>query len=288
MPKYNRDFLVPYLQDVCALHLLHRKLLVHRRDLENQVAVLQRGKEAVCPDVPRQEPIVTAGRIIAILIGGFFLWMTLATITEQMGFFFFAFSLILAIPFLWGGISGMRDAQKSNEYKEKEYMLCAQKYEEIVQQNKKGRARIPFLQEEIQRCQGEAKKVNGVLRQVYSANVIPGQYRNLYAAVYLYQYFGQSQADDLDLVLNTFVLEQIKAKLDVVIQQQSEAILNQRIMLANQEKTMEAQQKHAAMLESKLSRMEASDEERNQYLSMIESNIATTAYFATAQYNNSI
>lgn len=207
MPKYNRDFLVPYLQDVCALHLLHRKLLVHRRDLENQVAVLQRGKEAVCPDVPRQEPIVTAGRIIAILIGGFFLWMTLATITEQMGFFFFAFSLILAIPFLWGGISGMRDAQKSNEYKEKEYMLCARKYEEIVQQNKKGRARIPFLQEEIQRCQGEAK------------------------------------ADDLDMVLNTFVLEQIKAKLDVVIQQQSEAILNQRIMLANQEKTMEAQQK---------------------------------------------
>lgn len=45
MPKYNRDFLVPYLQDVCALHLLHRKLLVHRRDLENQVAVLQRGKQ---------------------------------------------------------------------------------------------------------------------------------------------------------------------------------------------------------------------------------------------------
>ena len=126
------------------------------------------------------------------------------------------------------------------------------------------------------------------MRQVYSANVIPGQYRNLYAAVYLYQYFGQSQADDLDLVLNTFVLEQIKAKLDVVIQQQSEAILNQRIMLANQEKTMEAQQKHAAMLESKLSRMEASDEERNQYLSMIESNTATTAYFATAQYINSI
>ena len=42
------------------------------------------------------------------------------------------------------------------------------------------------------------------------------------------------------------------------------------------------------MLESKLSRMEASDEERNQYLSMIGSNIATTAYFATAQYINSI
>lgn len=85
--------------------------------------------------------------------------MTLVTITEQMGFF--AFSLILAIPFLWGGISGMRDTQKSNEYKEKEYMLHARKYEEIVQQNKKGRARIPFLQEEIQRCQGEARRSMG-------------------------------------------------------------------------------------------------------------------------------
>ena len=133
-------------------------------------------------------------------------------------------------------------------------------------------------------CTNEINRINTVLNRVYNANVIPYQYRNMYASVYLYDYFSGSREDDLALALNTFVLEQIKERLDVIIEQQSEMILNQRIMIAKQEKTIQLQQAHTAMMQNKLNQIVASNEERNQYLRMIEGNTAATAYFAAADY----
>lgn len=82
------------------------------------------------------------------------------------------------------------------------------------------------------------------------------------------------------MVMNSFVLEQLKEKMEVIIQNQPDMILDQCMMLANQKKTMERQQSHAAMMGAKLARPEAGDEERNQYLSRIECNTKAAAYFA--------
>ena len=86
------------------------------------------------------------------------------------------------------------------------------------------------------------------------------------------------------MALNMFVLEEIKEKLDRIIANQKEIILNQYLQLAEQRRSLELQEEHTSMMESKLNQINASNEERNTYLAMIESNTATTAYFATANY----
>ena len=53
------------------------------------------------------------------------------------------------------------------------------------------------------------------LQSVYSANIIPNKYRSVYVAYYLYDYISSSHETDIDRVLQTMLLEQIIAKLDI-------------------------------------------------------------------------
>ncbi len=130
----------------------------------------------------------------------------------------------------------------------------------------------------------ERKRIAKTLDTVYAANIIPSHYRDMYAAVYLCDFFSTSRSDDLDMALNTYVLEQIKDKLDVIIEKQREAILNQRLILANQQKSLEEQRAHNDYMRQKVYQIASSIEEQNQYLAMIEGSSAATAYFAAANY----
>ena len=123
-----------------------------------------------------------------------------------------------------------------------------------------------------------------MIKKAYSINIIPNQYRDLYTIVYLYDYFEGSRETNLAMALNTFVLEQIKDRLDRIIAQLSDIILNQYVIMDNQKKAMQAAQRQHDALQSRLRRIEATNEERNVYLDMIESNTATMRYFATVDY----
>lgn len=144
--------------------------------------------------------------------------------------------------------------------------------------------RVKQVEQRIQYLANECGKIDKLLTQNYSLNVIPGWYRDMYAAVYLYDWFSNSYSDDLDMALNTFVLEQIKEKLDIIIRNQSEELLNQRIIIANQNESMRQAGQHHAELMNKLNQMHAAGEERKTYLEMIERNTAIDAYFSMATY----
>ena len=107
-------------------------------------------------------------------------------------------------------------------------------------------------------------------------------------AVYLYRYFSSSREDDVDSVLKTFILEEIKAKLDQIISMQSEIILNQERMMANQRTSLEAQRQHQQYMESKARQIASSIDEQNTYMEMTAANTAATAYFAAANYFSNI
>ena len=141
-----------------------------------------------------------------------------------------------------------------------------------------------MINSEITKIDNELKTVQSIINEVYGANIIPRYYRNKYVAVYLYDFFSTSRSNDLDMALNIFVLEQIKDRLDVIIETQQEQILNQRMIMANQRKSIEEQREHNAHMRKKACRIAADVEEQNQYLAMIESNTAATAYFAAANY----
>ncbi len=289
MTKYDREFLVPYLQNICALHLLDRKLSGKTRELNRKMRELenQRGYDNPLPTPPEKMQVITIGRVISFAIGAYIAYggITMMLIEAVV------LALVLfatATPFIGGAIWCAKRAIDWNELAPRRYQMEMEGYENVEKMNRANMQRIQTLKMRLQtdwdKCAGESNLVNATLQRAYSTNIIPYQYRNIYAAIFLYDWFSTSRADDLDMALNMFVLEEIKSKLDRIIENQSEMILNQCMMLANQERSLEEQQRHDELVAQRLDQIATSSEERNTYLSMIESNSAVTAYFATAEY----
>lgn len=82
------------------------------------------------------------------------------------------------------------------------------------------------------------------------------------------------------------LLDQIIAKLNQIIAQQTETILNQRMILAKQDAQMEAlQENHNAHLRS-LAQIEQNQALQTNYLDMLDTNTRITNFFVTADYIN--
>lgn len=290
MARYNREFLVPYLEDICSLQLSKQKIqqLIHtsRHEIENiNRSALEKVGEPELEDYKGDNDLagVGSGCLGIACFVGVVATFFMALMSGELS--------MLIIPAMFGVAEiwlilksfGAKDAEnvkikERNDEKERDHAIAQMAALVVVEpQVEAVKKRISFLE-------GEARKVEQLLEIAYSANVIPRWYRDLYPAVYLYDWFSNSRADDLDVALNTLVLEQIKDRLDTIIRNQGEMIINQRIMIANQKKSMEQAERHQAMLMAKLNRIEASNEERNMYLSMIEANTAANAYFSAANY----
>lgn len=186
---------------------------------------------------------------------------------------------------IFGGIWSRRAEAKANEESaEYEYQKAMEKYKACQQALERRAPEIRQLENTFTYYQQELSKAKQLRTNLYNVNIIPLQYRNIYASVYLYRYFKTSLSNDIDAVLQTFILEEIKAKLDEVISLQRESILNQRILIANQYAAIEAQNEHNAYMESKARQVASSIEEQTVYLNMIEADTRANAYFAAANY----
>jgi len=72
---------------------------------------------------------------------------------------------------------------------------------------------------------------NKLLKQAYDIDIIPSQFRSLYAVYFLYEFLSTSR-ETLSAALLHFDLNEIKTKLDIVIEQQQDIIIQQEMMLA--------------------------------------------------------
>ena len=281
MAKYNREFLVPYLRDVCALQLALNKLRGRLAELEYQKRRLEQG---VYSCNKPNEPYYDSENGIFLLVLGIFTSLLSILIfrvdLDLFGWFFLFGGLIEIIS----GVVKYSNVSQENFQKEKAYKDQLAVYQQTQTKNSQAKQSIPAIENEMRQCRLEIKRANDALTKVYCANVVPSHYRKMYAAVFLYDWFSTGQSDDLDMALNMFVLEEIKEKLDRIIANQETIILNQYLQLAEQRSSMELQKEHTAMLENKLNQINASNEERNTYLAMIDSNISTIAYFSAANY----
>ena len=195
---------------------------------------------------------------------------------------------ICLIPGLFIGIitiGRMSNDANENHKNDIEYEEAEKKYKEIEAKNQEMRdEHLENYERGIESCEIEQSKIKTLLNDAYAVNIIPSQFRNLYASVYLFDYFNTSQANDIEKAFTLFSLDEIKTRLDTIIENQSEMILSQRLMLAEQQNTKELQQQYATTMKSKIDKLNASNEERNTYLNMIEANTRATAYFALADY----
>lgn len=299
MAKFNREFLVPYLEDVCALYMADLEVCAKMFGVQKEILVLQHGEEIEPPAEPEHEEYLGAvGSFLGALGICMMCAITLPLIAllvpeKERGSAPFAFYIILGVVcfllglFLWKYCGEPeREVRKNNEELDRQYEEAVRQYRiekrKISDRNEEARKKIPDLEKQMGNLSNERKKIAKTLDAVYAANIIPSHYRDMYAAVYLYDFFSTSRSNDLDMALNTYVLEQIKDKLDVIIQKQHESILNQRLILANQQRSLEEQRAHNAYMRQKVYQIASSIEEQNQYLAMVESNSAATAYFAAA------
>lgn len=94
------------------------------------------------------------------------------------------------------------------------------------------------LTQQREETQKEYDAASSVLISAYSANIIPMQFRNITGVYYLYDYLSTSN-QSLSEALMQANLEAIKQKLDTVISQQSELIIETAQLNAKMGKVME-------------------------------------------------
>lgn len=294
MAKYNRFFLVPYIQDVFSLYCAQRKLATRYHRLKDEIEKVERGEPLWSPSYPEYDNPFSAGRIAAIIfaISFFAISMIICSPKEMFvgsdmeairNFLLFGSVFVPGLVLILT-IKSIKEAKDYNKALAEDYETKINEDKVVRTENEKARKRLPMLKLEMQRCSEEYEVIGNLIDKVYTANVIPGQYRDEYAITYLYDYFANSHEDDLGMALNTYVLEQIKDRLDVVIQNQMEMVLNQAFMIANQRRSMEEQKAYSAKMEAKMSELVEAGEDGKRYLALIESNTAVSAYFASADF----
>ena len=297
MAKYNSEFLQIYLKDLYALYMAERNA---SRKAYNAYVSAESLKRNGCqlPLKPTMEDYVPSGSDggILIIISWFFAAICVYIVPSSLFFAFyeksfspvlfaFMFSLFTFLLWSFGKKREKRYYDELNERKrvakEKYQIQCDQYDKECVEIQENKNREIRKYNKQIRYWNTEKDRITKVINRVYDVNIIPFQYRDVYAIVYLFNYFRGSREDDLSLALNTFVSEQIKDRLDQIIENQEEEIMNQYSIIGNQYKSMQQRERHHNELCSKIDRMTMVGEERNTYIKMAESHLDTLEYFAT-------
>lgn len=174
-----------------------------------------------------------------------------------------------------------KQLQSENERQMELYEARLRDYENKKERLYARRAELPKL---IRSLKDKHTVVECMRSKLYAINVIPSQYRNIYAAYYLYDFMSTSRETDLEKVIQTFVLEEIKQRLDKIIMQNNQVLINQRVQLAMQEQQnrMVAENHREEM--RNIARLEANQERQLDYQKMIAANQEVTNYILAEDY----
>jgi hypothetical protein len=296
MANYNHEVLVNYLRDVYSMELLVRKIEddVHStgEDVEYLQTLIEKADSTPVPQKGTISPpkdifpslakgCVTLGILICLLLfspdSGFLGLIAALCLYLSLGFFIYA------------GFIASNNAKKQKMEKEaveETYQEEKKDYERMMALANEGRPDLPNQIDDYNAAVSHLQEAKEKLQSVYSVNIIPNKYRSVYVAYYLYDYISSSHETDVDRVLQTMLLEQIIAKLDKIIAQQEEIILNQRMQLAKQDALLAQSKKQHEEQMKAISNLEENQQMQNDYLAMTEANTRITNYFVTADYIN--
>lgn len=295
MARMNREILVPYLQDVCALHLAKKKYQDKIAALHAEAGEIR--TRAVLARPPMQKKESGSVYLLCAFLGGCAAALGLligipGVLIEEIGLGsgglgnfgsnLFVGGIIVAC--VCGLLHLVSTPFKNDRIDQKNQQELQNWALQSAKRKANAEAQCDKISNEISGIERQISVIDGLLARVYSANLIPSRYRDIYAAVYLYDWFSTGMSDDMDMALNTYVLEQIKSRLDIIIRNQSEQIINQRTILANQARSMNMIERNAQQMRAKVAQMNESLEKQNVYLKMIDSNVAATRYFAEETY----
>ena len=125
----------------------------------------------------------------------------------------------------------------------------------------------------------ELLALDNLLEKEYDLNIIPGQFRNLYAVYYLHEFIATSR-ETLTTALLHCDLNEIKYRLDRIIEQQREIIVQQALMISQNEQLIhqnKVQLEQMASLEQNVGRAV-------QYTEIAANNAKACALIGLANY----
>lgn len=138
---------------------------------------------------------------------------------------------------------------------------------------------IEQLKDEFNGVTEELNNATKLLEQAYSVNIIPQQFRNIYAVYYLCDFVNTSN-ESLSTALLNYNLDIIKQKLDEIIDQQQEIIINQTLMMAQNEKLIKQNEQKIRYLAS----IEQNSDRASQYAQIAANNAEACAWISLANY----
>lgn len=122
--------------------------------------------------------------------------------------------------------------------------------------------------------------VENMLKKAYDMNIIPAQFRyNFYTIYYLYEFISTSNLS-LSTAMLHFDLNEIKIKLDNIIAQQQELIIQQSIIMAQNQQQLEYNQIYL----KKLANIEHNTAQSAKYSQIAANNAEACAWINLANY----
>lgn len=225
---FNRDVLINYLYNLQTLEFAKNKLEYIKENLEYKIGSLCHASR-VSPKASLSDYGACFGGFVA-MVGIFLLALWLDSKLKNSNSFFSIFEGILHPIFVILMFLSAIIAVIIIFYAIYETVEDAKRFE-IETQNEAQRMEIE--KQEYQRLSRILPNVNkdldntmDLLKSAYSLNIIPDHddYRSLYGIYFLYKYISTSQVS-LNEAFFHFDLNEIKSKLDVIIEQQREIIL---------------------------------------------------------------
>lgn len=301
MANYRREILIPYLLDVYSTELLYDRLgnEVARANADEQRAIRWANMQLHEPiqqiaeesSASTSDALLYLSAVISLgigLVGGIRSLYSTSILSGILELFMSGLFLMYGIPgtvAIFVDLMGRRDSYENAKWRnQKRYEDEMQEYQRLLKERENARQYLTRIQPVYAKLRARYDEAAELRDEVYDVNIIPSRYRNKYAAYYLYDYFTTSQETDLDRVIQTFLLDEIRARLDQIIVQQQEIILNQREFLAQKAESNQLAADRYRENMQHIARLEANQEMQEKYLEMIEENSRTSAYFATATY----
>ena len=131
--------------------------------------------------------------------------------------------------------------------------------------------------------QKQLNKVDSLLKNGYSLNIIPAPYRNLASMYYIYDYMSTSQASFEDTLMHEHMengIQRILSRLDTIIAQNEQIIFQNRQLEAQNRQMIERTDRMLASLQ----RTEQNTLEGKQYAQINAQHTQTIAFFKEMEF----
>lgn len=245
---YERDVTLLHLTDLRALEMVREKLRINIANVDNKINRLCRTNNPQKPCLQESDiPIIGfVGFFIASAVLLFLGWfidelvtdVILTWVTKDKSSFFTSIGIVLAIISAVIGIIVFFVRVGQGASNRQKYQQEIAQYNQFIANDKTRIEREIIEKSQLSNVRNEMydewTKFDNSLKSAYNANIIPGQFRDIYAIYYLYEYLSTSMGTLSEALLH-LDLDAIKQKLNTIIYQNQQIIIQNAIQIAQNE-----------------------------------------------------